>query len=89
MAFQTGFQKNLRFLYFGKELSEIRAGKEVAVHCLNLQMQSVLVRGTFKGIKRQRLFKVGTVDIEWVYNSMPPIHEQIYPEIKLEPVTEF
>ena len=32
---------------------------------------------------------LGTVDIEWVYNSMPPAHGQIYPEVPLEPVIEF
>jgi hypothetical protein len=74
---------------YQEELAEIPAGTEVAIHCLTLQMQSVLVRGTFQGIRRQRFFKVGTVDIDWVYNSMPPIHEQIYPEVKLEPVVEF
>ena len=74
---------------FQDELAEIPAGAEVAVHCLNLQMQSVLIRGTFNGFQRHRLFKVGTIDIDWVYNSMPPIHEQIYPEIKLKPVVDF
>ena len=28
-------------------------------------------------------------DIDWVYNSMPPSHGQIYPESKLEPITDF
>jgi hypothetical protein len=74
---------------YQEELAEIPVGTEVAVHCLNLQMQSVLIRGTYNGFQRHRLFKVGTVDIDWVYNSMPPIHDQIYPEVTLEPVTEF
>lgn len=74
---------------YQEELSEIPAGTVVTVHCLNLQMQSVLVRGIFNGIKRHRFFKVGTIDIDWVYNSMPPIHDQIYPEVKLEPVINF
>jgi hypothetical protein len=52
-------------------------------------MEDVLIRGTFRGFKRHRLITLGTVDIEWVYNSMPPAHGQIYPEVPLEPITEF
>jgi hypothetical protein len=33
--------------------------------------------------------KLGTVDIEWVYNSMPPGHGQIYPPVALKPVVNF
>jgi hypothetical protein len=32
---------------------------------------------------------MGLIDIEWVYNSMPPCHEQIYPPVDLKPVTAF
>jgi hypothetical protein len=49
----------------------------------------VLVRGTFRGFQRYRAVSLGTVDTEWVYNSMPPAHGQIYPEVPLAPVTEF
>jgi len=76
-------------LAYSQELNAMKPNSEVAVFCLNLDMQSVLVRGTFTGFQRDRLVRMGAVDIEWVYNSMPPIHEQIYPEIKLEPVVEF
>ena len=41
----------------------------------------MLVRGTFRGFRRYRAVSLGTVDIEWVYNSMPPAHGQIYPEV--------
>jgi len=71
------------------ELSRIPAGTPVSVFCLTLNMQSVLVRGTFNGYNRNRLVKTGTVDIDWVYNSMPPKHEQIYPEVELKPVVNF
>jgi len=36
-----------------------------------------------------RFTEVGSVDIDWVYNSLPPCHGQIYPEIPLTPVVEF
>ncbi len=36
-----------------------------------------------------RLLELGTVDIDWVYNAMPPGHGQIYPEKPLEAVRDF
>jgi hypothetical protein len=52
-------------------------------------MEDVLIRGTFRGYKRTIGLTLGTIDIEWVYNSMPPAHGQIYPEVDLTPVREF
>ena len=74
---------------FGGELLELRAGTIVSVFCLTMQMEDVLARGTFMGYSRSRGIRLGTVDIEWVYNSMPPNHGQIYPPVPLEPVTNF
>jgi hypothetical protein len=71
------------------ELLEIPAGFTVAVFCLTMGMEDVLVRGTFRLGRRFRGIKAATVDIEWVYNSMPPCHGQIYPEVPLEPVIDF
>jgi len=48
-----------------------------------------LVRGTFNGFKKTLLGKVGTVDIDWVYNPMPPAVGQVYPEIPLRTVIDF
>jgi hypothetical protein len=70
---------------YKEELSAIPKGAEVAVFCMNLKMQSVLVRGTFRGFDRFRTVKLGLIDIEWVYNSMPPCYGQIYPEVGINP----
>jgi hypothetical protein len=61
----------------------------MAMFGLNLKMQSVLTRGNFTGFQTYRGIELGVLDIEWVYNSMPPCHDQIYPELEIEPVTEF
>ncbi len=74
---------------YGDELLEIPEGKEVAVFAMTMQMEDVLVRGVFNGYSRHRGVKLGTIDINWVYNSMPPVHGQVYPEVPLEAVTEF
>ena len=74
---------------FGSDLSKINPGTETAVFALTMKMEDVLVRGTFNGFARHRGVKLGTIDINWVYNSMPPAHGQVYPPVPLAPVTEF
>jgi hypothetical protein len=74
---------------FGEELRRIPVNAQVAVFGLTMQMEDVLTRGIFRGFGRTRLFELGTIDIEWVYNSMPPCHGQIYPEVALKPVVDF
>lgn len=76
-------------LAFHDELQTIAADSTVGIFGLNLKMQSVFVRGLFRGFNRYRWASLGVMDIDWVYNSMPPSHGQIYPESKLEPVTDF
>jgi hypothetical protein len=74
---------------FGSELAAIPKGAQVAVFCLTMGMEDVLIRGTFQGYDRFRLLQLGVIDIHWVYNSMPPAHGQIYPEVELKPVVNF
>ena len=88
---QAAGSRSLAFspLAFKAELAPIAPGTEVAVFGLTMGMEDVLVRGTFHGFKRHRLIKLGTIGIEWVYNSMPPGHGQIYPQVELQAVTDF
>ncbi len=65
------------------------AGETIAIFALNLEMESVLVRGHFRGRRRRRGVAAGVLDVEWVYNSMPPKQGQIYPPLPLAPVTVF
>jgi hypothetical protein len=76
-------------LPFCDELQAIETGACLAILGVNMKMQSVLVRGIFQGFHKYRLATMGVLDIDWVYNSMPPSHGQIYPEVKLEAVTDF
>lgn len=88
---QAADSRTLAFsaLAFKEELNRISSGTEVAIFGLTMGMEDVLVRGTFQGFKRYKFVKLGTVGIDWVYNSMPPGHGQIYPEVALKAVTEF
>jgi hypothetical protein len=74
---------------FGDELNMLNPGMTVAIFCLTMQMEDVLVRGIFNGYSRYRGVKLGTLDIDWVYNSMPPNHGRIYPPVPLERVVNF
>ncbi len=71
------------------ELAALREGQPVAVFAASMEAESVLVRGPFGGFSRVRGLKVGTVDVDWVYNSMPPLPGPVYPRPPLEPVREF
>ena len=74
---------------FGDELAKIPTYTPVAVFSMALSMQDVLVRGTYQGVKRLGSFNCGVVQVDWVYNSMPPKPQQIYPEVPIETITEF
>ena len=71
------------------ELTRIQPGVQVAVFALNLETESVLIRGEFKGYLGVSAFSVGSIEIDWVYNSMPPKQGQIYPPVPMEPITSF
>jgi hypothetical protein len=88
---QAADSRRLAFspLAFKDELMQIPKATPVAVFGLTMGMEDVLIRGTFGGYHRTMGLTLGTIDIEWVYNSMPPAHGQIYPEVELKPVREF
>jgi hypothetical protein len=74
---------------YGDELAAVPPGSTVAVFSMTMQMEDILVRGVYNGPRRSRGVRLGTVDITWAYNSMPPVHGQIYPETELPPVSSF
>ncbi len=73
---------------FSDELERITQGSAVAIFGLTMTMEDVLVRGCFRK-SRHRLTRLGGVTIDWVYNSMPPCHGQIYPPIELTPIIDY
>jgi hypothetical protein len=70
------------------ELAAIPTNATVAVFALNLQMESVLIRGRFSGYRRYAGLRAGAIDIDWVYNSMPPMQGTIYPAPPIPPVPD-
>ena len=65
---------------YKKELSQLKDGMKVAVMCSGMDMNSVMVKGKFKSGKGNFSF----VDIEMVYNTLPPKHGYVYPASKQE-----
>jgi hypothetical protein len=74
---------------YGEELKDIPAGVSMAVFGMSFDMEDVLLRGTFSGFKHIAGVRCGVVEIDWVYNAMPPKPQQIYPPLKIEPIREF
>jgi hypothetical protein len=70
-------------------LKAVPAGADAAFFCMSFEMQTVLLRGKYKGIHNIGGFDCGEMDVDWVYSPMPPKAEQVYPPQKLEAVTSF
>jgi hypothetical protein len=83
--------RRLAFRPVGRDgaLDGLAGGRDVAVFAVSMAMESVLVRGPFSGWRHQAGLRVGGLDVDSVYNSMPPKQGQIYPPTPVEPVTEF
>jgi nitroimidazol reductase NimA-like FMN-containing flavoprotein (pyridoxamine 5'-phosphate oxidase superfamily) len=73
----------------GGEIKRIPKDARVAVYFTNMQLQSVMVKGTYRGIERRFGVKSGVVDVEMVYNPMPPASGYIYPREELKKVDQF
>jgi len=65
---------------FGPELAALPDGGTVAVYIMVPTMETQLVRGVYHAGRRHLGFRLGTVELDWVYNSMPPNHGPIYPD---------
>jgi hypothetical protein len=74
---------------FNEDIKAIPVNTTVAFFCMSFDMEDVLLRGTYQGIQRIGGIQCGSIAVNWVYSSMPPKPEQVYPETKLEPVTTF
>jgi hypothetical protein len=74
---------------YTQELQAIPSGIPLAVFNMALTMEDVLLRGKYLGIHRLGGVKAGVVEVNWVYNPMPPVPGQIYPPVELKAVKQF
>lgn len=70
---------------FYNRLNSLKQHSRIAVFGMNLDMENVLVKGNFSGFKGN----VGYIEIDKVYNSMPPKQGYIYPTESMKVITEF
>jgi len=71
------------------DLKAIPQDATVAFFCMSFEMQTVLLRGIFRGFQSIGGIECGSIDVNWVYSPMPPKSEQVYPAKRLEAVTAF
>jgi len=71
------------------ELERIPSGTDLCIFSMALTMEDVLLRGKYLGIRRTAGIRTGVVEIDWVYNPMPPVPGQVYPPVALKPVERF
>ena len=74
---------------YATDLETIPGGATVAVYGMSLDMETVLMRGQYRGLYRTAGIRCGTVIVDWIYNPMPPKPQQIYPRVSVEPVVAF
>jgi hypothetical protein len=74
---------------FGNELKAIPRGAVTALFGMSFEMQTVLLRGIYRGVHSFGGFECGEMEVDWVYSPMPPKAEQVYPPQKLEAVSSF
>ena len=74
---------------FQDELLCIPKGVPLAVFAMALTMEDVLLRGEYKGIQRIGGFKQGLVKLDYVYNPMPPVPGQVYPQVPIRQVEQY
>ena len=62
---------------FAERLALLKPGQRVTILAFSMTMEDILLKGTFSGFNQQGM---GYMDIDVVYNCMPPVHKYIYPE---------
>ena len=67
------------------EVLGLEPGTVVACYAINLGMESVLVSGRLVKWRRVLGTRAALIDIDQVYNSMPPQHGVVYPPPPLNP----
>ncbi|HUT81123.1 MAG TPA: hypothetical protein VMZ29_07965 [Candidatus Bathyarchaeia archaeon] len=83
-CFQARSIENKKIIFplsqFKDDLLKIPENSKVAVFVMDFETETMLVKGTYLGITNSR----GVIEIEQVYNSMPPQPGMIYPKLEVK-----
>ena len=78
---------------FKEDLEKLKEGAHVSTFAViadEIELINLVIQGTFSGSKKFGGVKCGIIEIDEVYNSMPPLAGVIYPKLKTRPkVTNF
>ena len=78
---------------FEEDLEKLEIGAHVSTFAViadEIELINMVIQGTFSGTKKFGGVKCGIIEIDEVYNSMPPLTGVIYPKLKTRPkVTNF
>jgi hypothetical protein len=74
---------------YGRDLVPIPEGAKASIFSFNMSMESLLALGTYRVSRKSGISRLGVLEIEEVYNPMPPIPGRVWPAPALEPVREF
>jgi len=70
---------------YKEELLSIPNNTHISVFVVvsqDLELTNMQINGIFTGFKRVRGFKYGFIEIDEIYNSMPPLNGVIYPNLE-------
>jgi len=56
-----------------------------AVVALRMELVNQMVNGTFMGIEKFNGIQYGIIQIDKIYNSMPPLVGYTYPKLRVRP----
>jgi hypothetical protein len=74
---------------YSNDLKAVPGGTVTALFGMSFEMQTVLLRGIYRGVRSIGGFECGEMEVDWIYSPMPPKSEQVYPPQKLEAVSSF
>lgn len=74
---------------YRQDLEAIPAATPMALFGMTLDMEDVLFRGEYIGMQSSMGMKYGNLKVDWVYNAMPPLPQQIYPPLEPQAITKF
>nr|QEE16872.1 hypothetical protein DSAG12_02702 [Candidatus Prometheoarchaeum syntrophicum] len=76
------------YSHFKEDLEKLKIGAHVSTFAViadEIELINLVVQGTFIGTQKFGNVKCGIIEIDEVYNSMPPLPGIIYPTLKTRP----
>ena len=76
------------YSHFKEDLEKLKIGAHVSTFAViadEIELINLVIQGTFSGTQKFGGVNCGIIEIDEVYNSMPPLSGVIYPKLKTRP----